>query len=99
MGQAKEEEMSDPTDIIVRDIIISDESLSMHAGLIDELTDQHLLLSLHHQYVLQPDLLNNEVIACLELSRLSEDVVDHEVMLDGITMMIIKGIELCILRQ
>lgn len=86
-------------DIIVRDIIINDESLPMHVGSIDELTDQNFLLSLHHQYILQPDLFNDEVVASLEAGRLSEDVVDHEVMLDGIRVVIVKWIELPILSK
>lgn len=99
MGQAKEEEMSGPADINVRDIIINDESLCMHVGSIDDLTDQHFLLSLHHQDVLQSDLLDDDVVASLEGAWLSEEVVDHEVMLKGVWVVIVKWIELSILSQ
>lgn len=91
--------MSGPADINVRNIIINDESLPIHVGSIDELTDQHFLLSLHHQYILQSYLLDDEVVASLEGTWLSEEVVDHEVMLEGVGVVTVKWIELPILSK
>lgn len=48
---------------------------------------------------MQSDLLDDDVVASLEGAWLSEEVVDHEVMLKGVWVVIVKWIELSILSQ